>query len=203
MELQLKSKTRSDRGKNAAGRMRRAGEIPGNLIHDAKSIPISFNTREFMKLVTAGIRKSSLLNLEIEDVEGEDKNSKVIIKEVQRHPVSGDITHVDFYRTTTGKPVRVSVAVETRGNSKGIKAGGALEHYISAIKVSAPPEKLIDVIHVDITDLDVGEAVYVKDLNIPEGWEVLSKGNPIICKIARSRLTTTAATPGGEAAAAK
>lgn len=200
MEFKLKCLTRDDRGKNATGRMRRAGMIPGNLIHNAKSIPLSFDGNEFLKLMNAGIRKSTLLNLEIDGVSGDEKNSKVIIKEVQRNPVSGNVTHVDFYRTTPGKPVQVNVAVEIHGQSKGIKAGGALEHYIRNLKIKASPEDMQDVFKVDITDLDVGDAVYLSELNLPEGWELLSKGNPIICRIARSRLTATAAS---EAAAGK
>jgi large subunit ribosomal protein L25 len=194
MEFKLKCFTRDDRGKNAAGRMRRAGMIPGNLIYDAKSMPLAFDGNDFLKLMNAGVRKSTLLNLDIEGASGEEKNSSVIIKEVQREPISGNVTHVDFYRTTAGKPVQVNVAVEIEGQakSKGLKAGGALEHYIRNLKIKAAPEKMLDVFTVDIGELDVGDAVYLDDLKIPEGWEVLSKGNPLICKIAQSRLTATA-----------
>lgn len=192
MELKLNSTVRTERGKNASGRIRRSGRIPGNLIHDAKSIPLSFDEIAFIKLMNQGLRHSSIIDLTVEGAEGEDGQVRAIIKEVQREPVSGNVTHVDFYRVVPGRKVKVDVAIETTGLSKGIKAGGAMETYIHSVKVSSAPEHLVDVLKVDITNLDVGEAIHLKDVAMPSEWEILTKGNPIVCKIARSRLTQTA-----------
>ena len=197
----LTCKTRSEKetGKNAARKLRREGMIPGNIISNAKSTRISIPEANFSKLLNGGLHQSSLIDL---TVEGGEDAGKVYVKELQRHPVNGSIVHVDFYKVTTGKKVMVKIGIETEGTSKGVKAGGALEHFIRAIKIKAAPEDFQEVIKVDISDLDVDEALYLQDLGLPESWEILLRGNPIVLKIARSRLARQDAQEEGAAGAA-
>ena len=198
MERILNSKTRSDTGKNEMNRLRTAGFIPGNLIADGKSTPISFGTAEFQKLLATGLRQSSFFDLKVEG--GED--ARVYVKEIQRQPVTGDVLHVDLYRITPGKRIALSVAIETRGVSKGVKAGGAMEHFIRSIKVRANPESVKEVIEVDVTNLDVGAALHMSDLDIPEDWDVRMPGNPIVIKVAASRTSRAQEEEGAGAEAA-
>lgn len=195
MELNIKGRVRTSKGKNAAGRDRRAGLIPANLIFGGESHPISVETSVFNKLLQSGLRQSSIINLSIEGGEASVAANRVIVKEIQREPVSGAVRHIDFYRLETGKKVLVKVSVELQGSAKGVKAGGAMEHYIRTLKVRATPESLQDIIPVEVSNLDVGEAMFLQDLPIPSDWDVVMEGNPIICRIARSRLTATQ-TPG-------
>lgn len=188
----LTGKPRTESGKNAAGRLRREGWIPANLIGKGQAENLTISEREFQKILTGGLRQSTIFNLEIEG----GSSNRVFVKELQRNPVNGRIMHVDFYRATEGEKVLVPVAVETAGVAKGIKAGGALEHFIRVLKVRATPETLTDVIRVDISDLDVGGTIFLKDLSIPADWDVLMEGNPIVLKIARSRLARAAEVPG-------
>ena len=185
-ELNLKCTARKGAGKNEAGRLRRSGMIPVNLIFQGKAQGLAVQAVDFKKILKNGLRQSSIFNLEIEGGEAENK---VFVKELQRHPVSGEVIHADFFRVTPGKKVLVSVGVETRGMARGVKAGGAMEHFIRSLKIKATPESLQDVIEVDVSNLDVGGSIYLKDLGLPQEWEVLMEGNPIILKIARSRLT--------------
>ncbi len=199
MEKKLVCHTRTEKGKNAAGRIRRAGLIPGNLIKNGVSYPLTFDEPNFNKLLNTGLRQSTIIDLDVEDGE---KGNRVIIKEIQRDPVTGVILHVDFYTVTPGQKVAVSISVETEGLSKGVKAGGALEHFIRLLKVKATPETLQDVIKVDISNLDVGDAIHLKDLNLPADWDLKLEGNPIICKISRGRMAKQTAGAGEEQAAA-
>jgi large subunit ribosomal protein L25 len=194
-ELKLDSEVRSDTGKNVVGRLRRAGKIPGNVIFGGKSTVISFAGQEFYKLMQAGLRTSSVIQL---DVQGGDASGRVIIKEIQREPVSGNVLHVDFYKITPGRKTLLTVPVEVTGTSKGVKAGGALEQYISKLKVRATPETFREIITVDVTELNVGEGVTLSQLGLPAEWEVLLQGDPIIVRVARSRMSRGAE---GEAAA--
>jgi large subunit ribosomal protein L25 len=158
------------------------------VIAEGKSETVSFPEADFQRLLGAGLRQSSIINLELAD----GKTAKVVVKEIQRHPVSGKIFHVDFYRVQTGKRVRVKIAVEVNGISKGVKAGGALEHFIRVLRVRATPESLLDVVKVDVTGLDVGQAIHLKDLSLPSEWEIAVEGNPIVVKVARSRVAAAA-----------
>ncbi len=191
MEKKIKAAVRSEKGKNASGRLRREGTVPGNLLFAGKSYPLSFEESAFQKLLATGIRQSTLIDLEIEGGDSSVKNSRVLIKEIQRHPVSGKVTHVDFYRSEPGKKVEVKVAVEITGTSKGVRAGGALEHYVRHVKVRAVPDSLVDSLKVDITDLDVGQVIHLSQVKVPAEWEIRMTGDPLICRIAQSRLTLT------------
>ena len=87
----------------------------------------------------------------------------------------------------------LKIAIEPRGLSKGVKAGGVLEQYIHNLSVRSTPEALQEVIEVDVTDLDMGSAVYFKDLNLPKEWETRIEGNPVVLKVARARITAPSA----------
>ena len=195
MERILNCKPRSAKGKNEMNRLRTAGSIPGNLISEGKSEPVSFPAADFHKLLQSGLRQSSFFQAKVEG--GSD--SKVYVKEIQRHPVTGDVLHVDLYRVTDGRRISLSVPIETRGTSKGVKAGGALEHFISSLKVRANPESIKEIIEVDVSDLDVGGSIHMSDLDIPGDWDVRMPGNPIIIKVAASRTSRTGDTESTEA----
>jgi large subunit ribosomal protein L25 len=184
MELKLACNPRTEKKKNANGRLRRAGSIPANLIQDGVSTPITIPEADFMKLLGSGLRQSSLINL---DMKGGD-SSRVIVKEIQRHPVSGKILHLDFFGAKPKKKLSVKIGIELDGTPIGVKKGGALEHYIRSIKLKATPESLIDVIRVDVSGMDVGQSVHLRDLPIHSDWDIKVTGNPIVAKIAKSRL---------------
>lgn len=199
MERILNCKPRSATGKNEMNRLRTAGSIPGNLISEGKSIPVSFPAADFLKLLQRGLRQSSFFQVKVEG--GAD--AQVYVKEIQRHPVSGEVLHVDLYRVTPGRRIALSVPIEMRGTSKGVKAGGALEHFIRSLKVRANPESIKEIIEVDVSDLDVGNSIHMSDLDIPSDWDVRMPGNPIIIKVAASRTSRSTETTADEPAAAE
>lgn len=198
MQRTLNSKPRSSTGKNEMNRLRTAGFIPGNLISDGKSIPISFAEADFQKLLSGGLRQSSFFDVKLEG--GDD--SRVYVKEIQRHPVTGKVLHVDLYRITPGRQIALSVAIETRGVSKGVKAGGAMEHFIRGVKIRANPESVKEVIEVDVSNLDVGASLHLSDLDIPKDWDVRMPGDPIVIKVAASRTSRAQDTDAPETAEA-
>lgn len=187
-ELKLAANTRTSKGKNESGRLRRSGQIPVNLISAGKSESLQIEDADFQKLIKSGLRQSNVIKLN-----HDGKSQDVIVKEIQREPVTGKILHVDFLKVESGKKVQLRIAVETEGTSRGVKAGGALEHFIRRIKIKAAPETFKDRIVVDISNLDVDESVYLEELDIPDSWDVLLKGNPIILKVAPGRMARQAA----------
>ena len=187
--LNVKKRT-EEKGKNEVGRLRRAGSIPGNLIAKGKSSPLSFGEKDFGNLIKAGLGSSSIIKLAMME---RGEAAEAIVKELQRHPVNGKFLHVDFYKVSKGEKLWVKVAIEPHGLAKGVKAGGALEQYINNINVRTVPEALQELIEVDVTNLDKGEAVHFQDLNIPKEWETRIEGNPIVLKVARARVTVDTA----------
>ena len=148
-----------------ARRSRVAGKIPANLIGSGKSEALEVDGKDFERLLQSGLRQSSEIQLAVDG----DSAVKVLAKEIQRHPVSGAVLHIDQYRINPDQKLRVNVPVETKGYARGVKAGGALEHYIRQLRVRTPPGSLKEKIEVDITNLQVGGQIHLKDLDIPGG----------------------------------
>ncbi|GIX40406.1 MAG: 50S ribosomal protein L25 [Leptospiraceae bacterium] len=184
MEKKLKAEKRTEFGKNASRRYRRQGKLPANILEKGKSIPVLLNTTEFIKLLNQGLLPSMKIEVELDG-----ETFQALPKEIQRDPVTGEIIHVDLYKMTPGHKFHLNIPVELVGVAKGVKAGGALEHYIQILKIRTTPESLKEKIEVDITNLDVGQAIRLSELNLPQEWDILTQGNPVICKISQSRAT--------------
>ncbi|MCS7205714.1 MAG: 50S ribosomal protein L25 [Leptospiraceae bacterium] len=184
----IRAERRTEFGKNASRRLRRAGKIPANILEKGKSTPVVIQKSEFMKLLSQGLLPSMKIQVEFEN-----EVFEVLPKEIQREPVTGEIEHVDFYKMTPNHKFHLHIPVELVGVAKGVRAGGALEHFVQMLKIRTTPENLKEKIEVDITNLNVGEAIRLSDLNLPKEWDVLIQGNPIICKVAQSRATIKAA----------
>ena len=197
-KLNIKERAKDQIGKNISGRFRRSGMVPANVIATGNSTLIQFVEKDLELLIKAGLRNSSLINLESDN--GGSKK-QVVVKEIQRHPVTNKILHVDFYQVTNGKVLTVNVAVNPVGLAKGIKAGGSLEHLIRKLKIKSKPESLKEVIEVDVTNLELGQAIRFEDLKLPADWIVKMEGNPVIVKIAYARVAAVEEAAKTEAAA--
>lgn len=196
-QVTINTTTRTEFGKNAAGRLRRAGILPCNLLDAGKATSLQLLEKDLSKLLSAGLRQSSVIQLTVDG-----KDERCIVKEIQRDPVTSAIEHVDFYRVAPGRRVNITVAIEVVGQAKGVKAGGSLEHYVRQLKIRATPETFMETVQLDVSNLDVGEGIRLKDLPIPDSWDVFLQGNPMVVRIAHSRATATEAAPAGAPAAA-
>ncbi len=106
-----------------------------------------------------------------------DKVTKAILKDVQFHPITDSILHLDFQELVPNKKVKVSVPVSFSGVAPGVKGGGTKVALLRKISIKATPEKLVDTIVGDISNLELGASLAVKELKIPEGIEVLENEN--------------------------
>lgn len=174
-KISIKAQPRSTTGKGPARRMRVAGLVPANIIGNGKATSASVVEKEIQKLIDSGIRKATLIEVELD---GEKQN--VFVKEVQRFPHTGQIRHIDFFKVTPGKKILTTVAVKTTGIAKGSKAGGQFEHLVHELRVKSTPEDLVDVITVDVTGLDVGMSIKVSELPTPKSWDIIVNGDPIV-----------------------
>ncbi len=107
-------------------------------------------------------------------VDGKESEKKVLIKDIQRDPVKGDLIHVDFYEVNMNEPINASIQLNFIGESNAIKnLGGSLIKDADEIEVKCLPGDLVNHIDVDISKLnELGDTIHIKDLNIPEGMEV-------------------------------
>jgi large subunit ribosomal protein L25 len=130
-----------------------------------------------------------------------DKNQRLaLVREIQHHPLSGKMLHVDFQEVAENEKVTALVPVETEGEAEGVKTGGGvLEHVLFKVKVRATPKDLPDVINVDVTNLQVGQSIHIGEIKVPEGVEIIGKKETPVVSVA-APLTEAQETAATEAA---
>ena len=193
--INVKGTARTATGKKATRDLRKNGGVPCNLYGENKnengeSIAMSFATtqEELRKLVYSPVSYS--VNLTIDG-----KECKAVMKELQFHPVTDQLLHVDFYEITEEKPIVMEVPIQMTGLAEGVKAGGKLAASVRKLKVRAPytaiPEKLI----IDVTNLALGKTIKVGDLSC-EGREVVTSPSVVVCQVKMTRSAMSAADKG-------
>jgi large subunit ribosomal protein L25 len=180
--LSLKISKRTETGKNANNRLRASGYVPVNIISNGESLSGKADESEVNKILSMGIRPATLIDL---DLDG--SSTRVYVKEIQRFPGTGRIRHIDFYKVTPGRKIVAKIGIKTTGTAKGAKAGGQFVHVIHEIKVKSSPEDLIDLITLDVTNLEVGQAIKVSELPVPKSWEILLNGDPIVTSVNKTK----------------
>jgi len=170
--LALSASPRSSTRRKGARSIRNAGKIPANIY--GKTAPaqnLEVDARAFGDLVHTAHSEIILVDL---TVTGDTRPSRLaLVQDVQHHPLDGHVLHVDFHEVRPDERVTIRVPVETKGDCKGVKAGGTLEHVLLKVRVRALPKDLPDQLLVDVTDLDVGKAIHLGEIVAPEGVELL------------------------------
>src|SRR5205809_4433105 len=156
-----------------AKRLRAAGRIPA-VIYGRQIQPqkLEVNAKEMETLIHHSISENLLVDLEVKD----DARPKrlALVKEIQHHALSGQMLHVDFHEVAENEKVTVMVAVETAGESEGVKTGGGvLEHVLFKIRVRGLPKDQPEMISVDVSHLNIGQAIHLGEIQAPEGIEII------------------------------
>ncbi len=166
----LSVKIREKTGKSAARELRRNDEIPAVLYGLKDNLSLSVGSKEFTK-VLADKGRSALIDLKVEG----GKQHKVILKEIQTHPLKELCVHVDFLEVALDKAVKVSVPVNLVGQSPGEKLGGIVNHILKTLEVECLPTNIPQVFDVDMSGVKLDQVVHVSDMQLPEGVKVLQR----------------------------
>lgn len=195
-EDKLMADVRTELGKNAMRRMRSAGRIPGNFYgSNYDTISLSFDEIAFRNAVA---KRKSLYTLVIEG-KGE---FEVIVREIQRDPVSERIQHVDLLGITRGQKITATIPLKFEGIPAGVRVGGGILEIIRRkVDVEALPKDLPEHIIVDVTDLDIGESIHVRDIRT-EGIHILLTDKLTLVTVVPPAVIKTAAEELEEAEAA-
>ncbi len=169
----LKARLREKRGKGEARRLRSANMIPGVVYghgREPKAIVIDF--RDLYPVLHTAARENVIVDLEIDG--STDQTSKAIIREIQYHPVTRKILHIDFQHISMTEEITVRVPIEVVGEPIGVKTkGGILERILREVEVECLPANIPEKIVVDVSGLDVGHSLQVKNLKV-ENARILS-----------------------------
>lgn len=184
-------------------KLRAAGRIPA-VIYGAKTKAQSLEViaKEMGDLIHHSVSENVLVDLAVKD----DARPKrlALVQEVQHHPLSGEVLHVDLHEVAEDEKVTINVPLETVGEAVGVKTGGGvLEHVLFKIKVRALPKDLPEQIVVDVTSLELGKSIHLGDIKAPEGVEILGEKKVSVISVALPKTEAEeAAAVEGEPAAA-
>jgi large subunit ribosomal protein L25 len=159
LNVQLRTQT----GKNENSRLRRMGFIPAVVYSHGKAESIQVSKKEFSKLFRSHISESVLIDLAVENSPAEAER-KVIVKDYQLDPVSDEVVHLDFYKVTSDEVFQTKVPLIITGTSKGERLGGILEVLEREIAIECLPADLPEKIEIDVTNLEMGHSIHIKDL---------------------------------------
>ncbi|MDX1476170.1 MAG: 50S ribosomal protein L25 [Saprospiraceae bacterium] len=181
----VKASSREMTGSKGARATRNDGLIPAVVYggEDVNPIAVEFNAVRDA-IYTADFK--------VVELELDGKPVRCIIRDVQFHPVTEDIVHIDFQELVPGRKIKVEVPVRFTGTAPGLKAGGKLIQKLRRISVMTTAEKLLTEVVLDVSQLQVGQSVRVKECRVPEGVLILNDGNMPVASVQIPRALKTA-----------
>jgi large subunit ribosomal protein L25 len=201
-EIVVAAENRTETGKNVNRRLRIRGLIPG-VLYGAKreAVPLAVSPKEITTILRSKTGENTLFDLEIGG-----SRRRVILKEFQVEPVKGQLIHADFYEVALDKPIEVKVHIEVTGTPIGVKTqGGLLDHVTREVEVSCLPADIPEKLTIDVSELEMGKAVRVGDLEVPDKVTMLSAPDLVIVHVvaprAEEEVAVAAAPVEGEAVA--
>ena len=177
MEKILNAEPRTETGKGAAGRLRRAGRIPAVVYGHDEPHSLSVEAREFHKEFHT-VSESTLINLKFPKGE-----RQVLIKDYVEDIRTGEIMHIDFYEVEKGRKVQTRIALELEGSPVGVREGGVLEHSLYEVDIECLPKDLPEHMVVDVSGLANGESLHISDITPPPGVEILNDPDQTIAAV--------------------
>jgi large subunit ribosomal protein L25 len=179
--MNLKATPREAVGNGPSRVLRRDGKIPA-ILYGPKTEPIklTIDQADLEAIFKSGAVSQKLLKLKIDGVDG---TSNVMIKEMQKHPVSHNLLHLDLYQVTMDQKIKVMVPVVTTGKCAGVEMGGMLQIIRRELEVFCLPDQIPENITIDITDMDIGDSLHVEELDLEEDVEIPAEVNFTILTI--------------------
>ena len=158
---------RKEHGTSAARRARLQNKVPAVVYHSGiEAIPLSVDKTSLNKALRTGQM--------IFEVNVEDKNQFVLVKEIQYHPVTDEIIHIDFQKVKEDEKISLEVAVRSSGEAQGVKLGGLLVQMLNSVTIKCKPAEIPEFLEIDVTDMEMNTNLFVKDITLPTDVEMLT-----------------------------
>lgn len=183
-QTELAIQRREKMGK-AVRELRREGLIPANIYgHKEASLAVQLSALDYDTLRRAH-KTTGILALRMDGAAPQT----ALVRHVQRHPVTGKIQHIDFFRVSMTERIQVRVALHFVGEAPGVKLeGGVLLHLLDALEVECAAQDIVDSIDVDISSLaDIDDMLQAKDIKLPSGYKLITNAEEPVAKVAATR----------------
>jgi len=174
--FEIVAESRSDMGKGASRRLRRLGMVPA-IVYGGHQDPqmIALGHNALLRHLEHEAFYSHVLTLKVGEAE-----SKVVLKDLQRHPAKPLVMHADFQRVSADEKLRMMVPLHfiNEGSSKGVKAGGQASHTLTEVEITCLPKDLPEFIAVDMAEMELGDILHLSELPLPEGVALAHAPDP-------------------------
>ena len=196
-EISVSGQKRATTGKKATKELRKEGLVPCNLYGEKKGekgLPEALS----FAIPAAQLRKVVytphvyVVNLTIDG-----EAHKAVIKELQFHPTTDALMHVDFFEVNETKPITIGIPVKLSGHAQGVRDGGRLNQAERKLNVTAPYKQIPEELEIDVTELKLGKAIKVAELNF-EGLEIATPAQVVVCSVKATRASRSAAAAAEE-----
>ena len=158
---------RKEHGTSAARRARLQNKVPAVVYHSGiEAIPLSVDKISLNKALRTGQM--------IFEVNVEDKDQFVLVKEIQYHPVTDEIIHIDFQKVKEDEKISLEVAVRSSGEAQGVKLGGLLVQMLNSVTIKCRPAEIPEFLEIDVTDMEMNTNLFVRDITLPTDVEMLT-----------------------------
>ena len=173
-QVKLSAQTRLHIGRSAVKKLSAQGIVPA-VIYGAKeeAQALQISRREINTLLSHAVGENILVDLEITD-QGKVTSKLALIQEVQHTALGGKVLHVDFHAVSQNETLQASIPIEASGEAIGVKSyGGILEQNVRSLEIECLPKDLPEIISVDVSNLNIGDSIHVKDIVLPAGVTAL------------------------------
>lgn len=198
MDAKLATERREDSGKGVARKLRAAGRVPAVFYgHDQESTPLSVDSREMAHVLHTSGGSNVLLDLIVDG-----KAHLAMPREIQRDHIHNRLIHIDFLAVSRTETITADVPVIEFGEAAGVKEGGVVEHHLRDLHVECLPQDVPERLEVDITALNIGDMIHVRDVPVPPGVTVLTNPDDAVLSVITPAALRTEAElllPGEEA----
>jgi large subunit ribosomal protein L25 len=182
-QVALEGFFRKPSGKGGAHALRREGNIPAIFYGpETEPIPIYVIKRTLEKTLKKQNNENILYQLTIKGDKKETVKT-VMLKELQKNPIDQEILHIDFFEVSLFKEIDVTVGLKVVGKASGVEQGGILQEISRDVEIRCLPTQIPNHIEVDVSALEIGDSIHVKDLKLPEGIQVLSDVNQTLITV--------------------
>lgn len=187
-QLTLAATTRTEKGKGAARKLREENCIPAVLYGpNIEPIMLKVEKSDLQKTLKKASSDNFILGLEIESEKGKETRS-VIIKELQTDPLKGAFLHADFHEIAMDKELVINVPVRLLNTPVGVADGGIMQHVRREIAIACLPGNIIDFVELDVSELDIGSALHIEDITLPENTRCVEDGHLTVVVVAAPKI---------------
>ena len=196
-EISVSGEKRATTGKKAAKELRKEGLVPCNLYGEKKgenglpeAVAFAIPAAQLRKVIYSP-------NVYVVNLTISGEAHKAVIKELQFHPTTDAVLHVDFFEVNETKPITIGIPVKLTGHAQGVRDGGRLSQAVRQLNVTAPYKQIPEVLEIDVTELKLGKAIKVAELNF-EGLEIATPAQVVVCSVKATRASRSAAAAAEE-----